>query len=64
MVTVVPLMEHAPLAVIVGTVVIVPPLLVAMAKVDLYAAVAGAPVKVTVGAIVVAFVDWLSVVPW
>ena len=59
MVTMLPVMEHAPVAVI--TAVVLALVVVATAKVDRYAALAGAPVKVTVGAILLAFVDWLAV---
>ncbi len=55
MVTVLPLMEQAPLADSEGVVLIVPLLFVVTAKLDLSTAEAGAPVKLTVGRIFVAF---------
>jgi hypothetical protein len=58
MVTRVPAMEQPPLAVI--TAVVLAFVVVATVKVDWYAALAGAPVKVTVGAIFVAVVDWAA----
>jgi hypothetical protein len=53
-VTIVPLIEHTPLAVMVGTDVVVPLLFVVTVKLEAYGAVAGAPVKVTVGEILAA----------
>jgi hypothetical protein len=61
MVTAVPVFEHAPLLVI--TAVVLALVVVATVKWLLYAALVGAPVNVTVGAIFVAAVDWFAVVP-
>ena len=61
MVTAVPVFEQAPLLVI--TAVVLALVVVATVKWLLYAALDGAPVKVTAGAILPAMVDWLAVVP-
>ena len=61
MVTAVPVLEHEPLLVI--TAVVLALVVVATVKPVLYAALAGAPVKATVGAILLAMVDWPAVVP-
>ena len=53
--------EHAPLLVI--TAVVLALVVVATVKWLLYAALVGAPVNVTVGAILPAMVDWFAVVP-
>ena len=57
--TLLPVIEHAPAAVI--TAVVLAFVVDATVKVDKYAALVGAPVNVTVGAIFVALVDWLAV---
>ena len=59
MVTVLPVIEHAPPAVNVGDVLAL--VVEATVKVDWNAALAGAPVKVTVGAICGAVVDCVAV---
>ena len=61
MVTAVPVFEQAPLLVITGMVLAL--VVAATVKPLLYAALDGAPVKVTVGAILVAAVDWFAVAP-
>ena len=61
MVTAVPMFEQAPLLVIVAVVLAL--VVVATVKWLLYAALDGAPVKFTVGAIFVAALDWVAVVP-
>ena len=55
MVTVLPATEQAPLAVM--TAVVLALVVVATVKLELYTALAGAPVKVTVGVALVAVVD-------
>jgi hypothetical protein len=59
MVTAVPVFEHAPLLAI--TAVALALVVVATVKPVLYAALDGAPVKVTAGAILLALVVWLAV---
>ena len=60
MVTTLPTLEQAPLLVI--TAVVLAFVVAATVKWLLYAALDGAPVKFTVGAIFVAAVDWVAVV--
>ena len=61
MVTAVPKLEQAPLPAI--TAVALALVVEATVKWLLYAALVGAPVNVTVGAILVAAVDWFAVAP-
>ena len=58
MVAVLPAIEQAPLAAKVAIVLAL--VVAATTKVELEAALAGAPVKVTLGAILVAAVDWVA----
>jgi hypothetical protein len=60
MVTVVPVIEQGPAAVIAAVVLAV--VAAETTKVDPMTAAAGAPLKVTVGAVLVALGDWLAVV--
>ena len=59
--TLFPVFEQAPLLVITAAVLAL--VVVATVKLAPYMALAGAPVKVVVGAILPAAVDWLAVVP-
>ena len=61
MVTAVPVFEQAPMLVI--TAVLLALVVAATVKTLWKAALIGAPVKVTVGPILLAMVDWLAVVP-